>query len=126
MNVGSIAASALNAFSVDMMVTANNIANVNTRGFREQRVDLETGPNDQGVAVGAIYGRTSAASVMPNAVSTGDQGRAFAAPAFLEGSNTDVAENFVRMTATQRAFEANTAVIRTHDDITGTLLDLKI
>ncbi len=126
MNAGSIAASALNAFSVDMMVTANNIANVNTRGFREQRVDLETGPGDQGVAVGAIYGRTSAVPVMPNAITTAEQGRGFAAPAFLEGSNTDVAENFVRMTATQRAFEANAAVIRTHDDITGTLLDLKI
>lgn len=126
MNVGSIAASALNAFGVDMLVQANNIANVNTRGFREQRVDLETGPNDQGVAVGAIYGRVSALPVMPNSITVGDQGRATAAPEFLEGSNTDIAENFVRMTATQRAFEANVAVIRTHDDITGTLLDLKI
>ena len=126
MNAASIASSALSAFGVDMLVRANNIANINTRGFQEQRVDLETGPNDQGVAVGAIYGRVSPLSVMPNAIATGDQGPATAAPEFLEGSNTDVAENFVRMTATQRAFEANVAVIRTHEDITGTLLDLKI
>ena len=38
-----------------MQTTANNIANVNTNGFRASHVVLETGPNDEGVRVGAIY-----------------------------------------------------------------------
>lgn len=39
-----------------MQVTANNIANVNTDGFKASRVVLMSGPyQDEGVQVGAIY-----------------------------------------------------------------------
>lgn len=51
----SIPESALSSLDVVMQTTAHNIANVNTDGFRAQRVVLESGPFDEGVRVGAIY-----------------------------------------------------------------------
>ncbi len=126
MNLGSIAASALNVFGVDMLVRANNIANVNTPGFQAQRVDLMTGHGDQGVTVGAIYHNTTPGPLLPSNVTFTEGGRTVLSTGYLEGSNTDLAQEFVRMTSAQRAFEANAAVIRTHDDVTGSLLDLKV
>ncbi len=126
MNIGSIAASALNAFGVDMLVRANNIANVNTPAFQSQRVDLMSGHGDQGVTIGAIYHNTTPGPLLPSNVTVAENGRSALATGYLEGSNSDLAQEFVRMTAAQRAFEANAAVIRSHDDITGTLLDLKV
>ena len=125
-SAGGIAASALSAFGVDMMVHANNIANMNTNGFRSQRLDLMTGASDQGVAVASIYHNITPGPLVPGMLSMSESGRTQMVPGYLEGSNTDVAQEFIRMTATQRAYEANAAVIRTHDDMSGTLLDLKI
>ena len=52
----SIPQSALSSLGVVMQVTANNIANVNTDGFKASRVVLMSGPyQDEGVQVGAIY-----------------------------------------------------------------------
>ena len=124
--LGSIAASALDALSMDTLVRAANNANINTQGFREQRVDFETAPGDRGVRIGAVYQSTPPGPMVPALIMTQENGRQVAVPGVLEGSNTDLAEQFVRMVGTERAFEANTAVIRTHDDMTGYLLDLKI
>lgn len=126
MNIGSIASSALNAFGVEMMVHANNIANVNTPGFQAQNVTLIPGPHDQGVQVGSIYHDTTPGSPRPSSITMNESGRETLAMGHLEGSNTDMATEFVRMNAAQRAFEANAAVIRTYDDISGTVLDLKV
>ena len=44
--------SAMDAMGTVMQATANNIANVNSRDYKSLRVDLESGPLDQGVRVG--------------------------------------------------------------------------
>lgn len=46
--------SALRAASTSLSVTSNNIANVNTTGFRSDSVHLQTGPGGRGVNVAAI------------------------------------------------------------------------
>ena len=51
----SIPQSALSALDVVMQTTANNIANMNTDGFKASRVVLMSGPQDEGVQVGALY-----------------------------------------------------------------------
>lgn len=52
----SIPQSALNSLEVTMQATAHNIANINTNGFKSQRVVLQSGPfQDEGVRVGAVY-----------------------------------------------------------------------
>jgi flagellar basal body rod protein FlgG len=47
--------SAMDAMGTVMQATANNIANVNSHDYKALRVDLESGPQDQGVRVGAIF-----------------------------------------------------------------------
>ena len=123
-SLGSIAGSALNAFGVDMMVRANNIANVNTPGFHAQDVSLMTGTDGQGVMVGSITTNSIPGPYMPGLISISDEGHL--APGFVEGSNTNIATEFVHMMGTQNAYEANTVVVRAADEMLGTLLDMKI
>jgi flagellar basal-body rod protein FlgC len=47
--------SALTALDAVMQTTANNIANVNTDGFKARHVVLETGPSDEGVRIASTY-----------------------------------------------------------------------
>ncbi len=51
----SIPSSAVHSLGVVMQTTANNIANVNTDGYKAEIARLESGPLDRGVQVGAIY-----------------------------------------------------------------------
>ncbi len=126
MDTGSMAASALNAFSVDMMVRAHNIANVNTNGFISQDTVFMAGPWDEGVRVASIYNTYAPSPPEPGAITLNENGREQYAAGALVGNNLDPGHEFIRMIASQRAFEANAAVIRTHDDISGTFLDLKV
>lgn len=126
MRIEGVAASALNAFSVDMAVRANNIANVNTREFQSQNPTLTTGPHGKGVDVAAIHKNTQAGPRVPGLVMVDENGRETMRPGFVEGSNTDVAREFVSMIAAQRAYEANAAMIRASDELSGALLDTMV
>jgi flagellar hook protein FlgE len=55
----------------------------------------------------------------------GDGGRAFISSGTLEQSNVDIAEEFVRMIAAQRAFEANSKTITTADQLLSELIAMK-
>lgn len=48
------ASGAIRAFQTGLDVTANNLANVNTSGFRSSSVEFETGPGGRGVEAGSI------------------------------------------------------------------------
>ena len=109
----SSAQSALGALSSSMAVTANNVANMNTDRFKAQDVRLATGPQGQGVQVGNVV----------EDASSGGSRQTDAGP--VELSNVDLAQQAVDMIQTERAFEANAAVIRTEDALAGTLLDLR-
>lgn len=100
--------SALSAMGVAQQVSANNIANVNTDGFKASTVEFESGPEGQGVRVGAI--RESSA---PGPFVDG-----------VEGSNTDIATEVVGMMQTGHAFSANAATIRASEEMTGHLLNM--
>ena len=125
MRMGSMAASAMNAFSVDMMVRANNIANVNTDGFKAQNVNLMTGAGGEGVMVGSISTNDTPGPPIPGYLGVDAISREVVSPGHLEGSNTDLAREYVHMISTQRAYEANAVSVRTVDDMTGFLLDMK-
>lgn len=100
--------SALSAFGVAQQVSANNIANVNTDGFKASSVVLESGPEDQGVRVGAINESTNAGPMVNG----------------VEGSNTDIGSEMVDMITTGHAFSANVATIRASEEMTGHLLNM--
>jgi len=110
----SAAQSAFGALSASMAVTANNVANMNTDRFKSQDVRLATGPQGQGVQVGNVVEDASSGGYRPT-----NEG-------MVETSNVDLVRQSVDMMQTGRAFEANAAVIRTEDDMAGTLLDMRV
>jgi flagellar basal-body rod protein FlgC len=100
--------SALTALSTVQEVSANNIANVNTDGFKASSVVLESGPEGQGVDVAAINQSTT-----PGAMLNG-----------VETSNTDIGREMVDMIKTGHAFSANIVFIRASEEMTGHLLNM--
>lgn len=116
MAIGSIAAQGMTATAVSQRVTANNIANVNTEGFKASRTDLETGPDGQGVRVSDIRETTTPGPLVSSA-NPQNQG-------YVEGSNTDLATEAVNMIQNQTSYSAGAALIRTGDEMTGTLLNM--
>lgn len=123
MRVMDIPTSALGALSVSLQVSANNLANVNTNGFKQSDVRFETGPGDQGVRISEIRkdatpGSPVEAPVYPIVGRQYEQHSGW-----VESSNTDVARQFVDMINTSHAWSANAATIRTADEMMGTLIN---
>lgn len=121
--------SALDAFGTSMAVTANNVANMNTDEFRASDVRLQTGSADQsgqeqGVQVAEIRQSTTEGPLrMDLRREVHEDGSVSVEQGLVEGSNTDVAKEMVNMITDQRAFEANAAVVRARDEMTGILVD---
>ncbi len=128
MKIGSTAADAMNAFSTSVAVTANNLANVNTDGFKASRIDFETGPDGEGVRVSSITEDTSAGPMKEEVVTTEDTetGRVETERELVEGSNTDVATEMVNLMVNENAYGANAEVVRTEDEMAQTVLDMKV
>jgi flagellar basal-body rod protein FlgC len=106
--------SALQAYKKSMGVTANNIANVNTEGFKKSRATIKEGVNGN-------------VEVAVNKVNTpghryqevdGDQ------MVERETSNVNLEEELPDLMVTQRTYEANLKVLQTRDKMLGTTLDI--
>ena len=106
------ALSALGAFGKKMGVTANNIANVDTDGFKKSRADLQEA--DHGVTVSISRVNTPGVPI-PAEDGTGKT---------KESSNVDVAEELVNLKTTKNAFKANLKTIQTAGDMLGSLFDI--
>ncbi|MBN2482737.1 MAG: hypothetical protein JXD21_00885 [Candidatus Omnitrophica bacterium] len=94
-------------------VAANNLANVNTDGFKASRVTSgESSP----------YGVTQHISQIdtPAFQYTDEEGN------LIESSNTDMVQEVVNMLIAEHSFKFNTAAVKTSDILLGTLLDIKI
>ncbi|BFR47730.1 flagellar basal body protein [Nitratidesulfovibrio sp. HK-II] len=116
--------SALDAFGTSMAVTANNVANMNTDEFRASDVRLQSGPQDQGVQVAEIRESSTPGPLRQDLRRIeNEDGSVSVEPGLIEGSNTDLARETVNMITDQRAFEANAAVVRARDEMTGILVD---
>ena len=71
-----------------------------------------------------LYAQSMASGqALPSIAGTGRLGNI--SPASLEMSNVDLAEEFVKMITTQRAFQANSRVITTSDEILQELINIK-
>ncbi len=116
---------ALQAFSIGMAVTANNIANMNTNEFKSSRADLETGPYGQGVQVAAIRQDDSPGPLVESLSQSDNNLAERASPRYdlIEASNTDLTREMVHMIGYQNAFDANIAAIRTQEEMVGTLIN---
>lgn len=129
-DVISVAKSALDAMSVNMAASAGNVANIDTDGYQAQRVNLSTAEDGQGVQVASVTRDTSPGAWRPEtppAESTGDSvDISDAARGMAETSNVDLVRETVSMIDASRGFEANVAVIRTQDEMAGSLLDMRV
>ncbi|MHC4884623.1 MAG: flagellar basal body rod C-terminal domain-containing protein [Planctomycetota bacterium] len=102
--------SSIRAFTDRVGVQGNNIANVNTDGFKRGRTLMsETQP----AGVQNRYEKVSTPG--PLRVEGGE---------VIEGSNTDLTEEIPQNMISQRGMEANTAAVRTQDEMLGTVIDL--
>jgi flagellar hook protein FlgE len=102
-------------FSKSIEVSAHNVANINTDGFKKSRMELialESG------GVQPIVRKDKSSG----AVSLSSRGYD---PTQLELSNVDLGEETVNRIIGQRGFEANLQTIRTADDMLGSLLDIR-
>ncbi len=75
-------------------------------------------------AGGGLYAATNASGQAVLGVA-GDGGRAFMTSGSVEQSNVDIAEQFVRMIAAQRSYEANSKTITTADQLLSELIAMK-
>lgn len=116
---------ALHGFSVAAAVTANNVANMNTPGFKASTTILTSGPADQGVRVGAIERDASPGPYVPSGPIPPDSRLEQPLPGMIEGSNVDVGRQMVDLMLTQRAYEANLTAASVQDQTLGTVLDIR-
>jgi flagellar hook protein FlgE len=75
--------------------------------------------------VGGNLFQQSQASGQPVIGAPGSGGRASIISGSLEQSNVDLAEQFVRLIAAQRAFQANSKTITTADQLLSELIAMK-
>ena len=81
---------------------------------------------DQLVKVGDnLYSEPAAAGGLTAPLAAGSNGLGTIASGYLEMSNVDLASQLTALITTQRAYEANSKVITTSDDVLQTLVNLK-
>jgi len=107
------ALSAVGALGKKLDVTANNIANVNTEGFKKSRATLEE-TDQSGVTVTLSRVNTPGGPI-PSEDGTGTM---------KESSNVDVAEEIVSLKTTEHAFQANLKTIKAEKEMLGALFDI--
>ena len=105
------ALSALGSLSRKMDVTASNIANVNTNGFKKSLAEFED-VYPSGVKVSISQVDTQGDALPPD-----EKGKE------QESSNVNLAEELVNLITTQHAYAANIKTITTEDEMRKTLLD---
>ncbi|HEY2736337.1 MAG TPA: flagellar basal body rod C-terminal domain-containing protein [Polyangiales bacterium] len=109
-NVASIAASGMRFQTQRLAQSAANVANINTDGYEAETVS----------GVAAAGGGVTAESYptyAPHTLQMQDDGSTRSA------SNTDLASETVTQMTSLRGFQANLAVLRTSDEMLGSLLD---
>ena len=106
------ALSALGAFGKKLDVTAHNLANVNTNGFKKSRVSLQEA-NPSGVLVSITKDYTPG-SPIPAENGSGEM---------AESSNVALDEEIINLKLTKHAYNANLKSIEAEDEMVGTLLD---
>lgn len=104
MDLSAISLSALRAAGTSSAVRANNVANLNSDGFKAQRVNLED-QREGGVRVSGLA--TSQEPTVPN------------------GSNVQLDRELTQAVVDGGAYQAGLALAKAADEVLGQALDLK-
>ena len=114
-NVTGIALSALRSLFVKLDVTADNIANANTGGFKTNRAAFqETSPEGVRVTISRVDAPGS-----PLSPADGET-------RCRESSNVAVEEERVNLLTTRHAFSASVKTIQAAEEMGKSLLDIKV
>lgn len=105
---------ALKAFGTKMEVTANNIANVNSEGFKKSRALLKEGSN------GNVQGDVDRIDTPGHSTITVEGGQITE----KELSNVDLSEEFSEMIVTEHGYGANLKAVKAQDEMLGSGLDI--
>ena len=114
-SIFSTAASALRAYGVKIQSNANNIANANTDGFKKTRTLLSS-QEPAGVQA-TTQQTTTSGPIVPEELPS-DTG-------YVELSNVDLAEELVDMKISSTTYSANLKTLKTADEMTQSLIDIK-
>jgi len=106
-------ASALQAFSNQVLVSSNNIANSQSDEFKADRAYNVEAENGQ--VQTSISETQASAPIVEDPLKTDGS--------LKELSNTNIAEEMIVQIQAQNGFEANAKMIQAYDETTGTLLD---
>ncbi|NOX25482.1 MAG: flagellar biosynthesis protein FlgC [Deltaproteobacteria bacterium] len=109
--------SSLRAIQTKTNSIANNVANINTDGFKKTRVTLHEGTVD-GAGVTAYVQRVETPG--PKVYEQTRKGETL-----VEKSNVDLTEELPQMILNRRDFQANIKTIQAQDEMLGSLLDIK-
>jgi flagellar basal-body rod protein FlgG len=90
------------------------------------QIQLATFPNDAGLeAKGDNYYLETPASGAPAVAAPGDEGYGTVLQGFLETSNVNAVSEISNLISAQRAYEMNSKVISTSDEMLGTLSQMR-
>jgi len=103
--------SALNALATKQGVTANNIANSESRQFKKSSVVIEEGPTG---SVSAKVQQVNTPGVMINQPDGSME----------ELSNVDLGQELANSIPTQHNYEANLKALKVHQEMEDSVLDL--
>ena len=106
--------SALSAFGKKLGVIANNIANVNTEGFKKSRAIFNEGSHG-GVQVSINRVDTPGYPIMDE--DTGEM-------TDKETSNVGLIEEIPQLIMAKRGYQANLKTVKAQDEMLGSLIDI--
>jgi flagellar hook protein FlgE len=110
----SSAVSAINAIETKMAVLSNNVANSQTNGFKKSRADLKEGEN------GAVEVNITKVNTPGPIVNVEENNGTVQ----KEMSNVDLAEELPQTTIAKTGYDANLKMLKTQDEMMGSLLDI--
>ena len=112
----NFALSALQGLTTKLNSTANNVANMETDGFKKTRVTL-----DDGGAPGGVPARVErVATPGPRVLEPPPAGTTL-----VEKSNVELTEEIPNLMMVKNSYKANLKVIQATDEMLGSLLDIK-
>lgn len=107
-DIFGIAASGMQAAQYELSVSANNIANSDTPGYKSQQPDL-VDLSGGGVGVAGTSTDATPGPILPDG---------------SQGSNVDLAREVVNSIQARNLYTANADVFKTADQMYGTLLNI--
>ena len=105
----------LQAASLQLRVSANNIANSDTDGYQKQQVTTQAGTYGVEVKVEKIGAVDNQSASVNNRESTIDQ-----------SSSVDLTEELIEMKAAKSLFAVNAKTLQTQENMLGRILDIKV